>query len=194
MGHTSNNKSSPQSDFRKSKLEQVHLERIRKRNKKAVIAIKTPLAILIVFASCMVIFQYTYLFEIKLSAVFLFLILPMIVGLTISYFAIPTIVDFLKPLADTIIYIPASILAVCYILNSITDISEALKKEAVHHWYVYVALSVVAGSTIIKCSIAFSESISKYLLLCEKSSSNNLTPRLLLLLKYKIRKFHIKKR
>lgn len=178
----------------KTNLEENRLQRIRKRNIKAVTDLKMPLACTIVIVSCLVIFRYVYLFEIKIAAVFWFLILPTIVGLAISYFAIPKMIDFLKPLIDTIIYVPASILAVFYILTSVKNISEKLKIEAVQHWYVYVILSVIAGSTIIKCSIAFSESISKYLLLCEKSVSNNLTPKFILLWKYKTRRLYKKKR
>ncbi|QBJ10916.1 hypothetical protein EYS10_21310 [Rahnella aquatilis] len=178
----------------KTNFGEIRLQRIRKRNIKAVSDIKKPLAITIVIVSCFVIFHYVYLFEIEIEAVFWFLILPMIVGLAISCSGIPKMIDFLKPLIDTIIYVPASILAVFYILNSVTNISEKLKIEAVHHWYVYVTLSVIAGSTIIKCSIAFSESVSKYLILCEKSVSNNLTPKLILLWKYKTRRLYKKKR
>ncbi|MBV8874056.1 MAG: hypothetical protein JO014_15200 [Metakosakonia sp.] len=177
----------------KTNLEENRLKRIRKRNIRAVTDIKIPLACTIVIVSCLVIFHYVYLFQIEIAAVFWFLVLPMIVGLAISSSGIPKMIDFLKPLIDTIIYVPASILAVFYILNSVTNISEQLKNEAVHHWYVYVTLSIIAGSTIIKCSIAFSESISKYLILCEKSVSNNLTPKLILLWKYKTRKLYKKK-
>ncbi|VDZ54385.1 Uncharacterised protein [Citrobacter freundii] len=109
-----------------------------------------------------------YLFEIEIEAVFWFLILPMIVGLAISCSGIPKMIDFLKTV-NRYNHLRTSLnFSSIYILNSVTNISEKLKIEAVHHWYVYVTLSVIAGSTIIKCSIAFSESVSKYLILCEK--------------------------
>lgn len=174
------------------KLVEIRLKRIRERNKNAVLFMKKPLAIFLIIVSVVFISIYTTSLIINFFKVFLLLFIPMFFGLVISFYCIPKINDFLKPLVDTVLYIPASILAVCYILNTVTNINDELKKAEIQHWYVYLALCIIAGSTIIKCSIAYSESFSKYIILCENSHSNNLTPTILLRLKYRTR--HLYKR
>ncbi|WP_293772778.1 hypothetical protein [uncultured Pantoea sp.] len=155
------------------------MKRIRKRNTQAARKLKPIIAGLLVVLAISILYYCTKTLNYNVVNAFWFYAIAALPAIVVGITAIPKHKDFMKPLVDTLLYYPAAISTLIFILSSIQEIDEKYKHVLLNSAFAYLTLWAISICTILKLSISFHDLFEKYVKKCKKSNQYNLTTRII---------------